>query len=119
ETRHLIDDAAIARMKPRAMLINTSRGAVIDTQAAIRGLKSGRLGYLGIDVYEEEEGVFFRDLSNEVIQDDQLARLMTFPNVLITGHQAFFTEEALSNIAVTTLANVSDFERTGTCANTV
>ncbi|MEX0714962.1 MAG: 2-hydroxyacid dehydrogenase [Planctomycetaceae bacterium] len=119
ETRHLIDDAAIARMKPGAMLINTSRGAVIDTQASIRGLKSGRLGYLGLDVYEEEEGVFFRDLSSQVIQDDQLARLMTFPNVIITGHQAFFTEEALTNIAATTLANVSEFERTGECANAV
>lgn len=119
ETRHLIDDAAISRMKPRAMLINTSRGAVIDTQAVIRGLKSGRLGYLGIDVYEEEEGIFFRDLSDQVIQDDQLARLMTFPNVIITGHQAFFTEEALTNIAATTLANVSEFERTGACANAV
>ncbi|MEX0701615.1 MAG: 2-hydroxyacid dehydrogenase [Planctomycetales bacterium] len=118
-TRHLIDDAAVARMKPRAMLINTSRGAVIDTQAVIRGLKSGRIGYLGLDVYEEEEAVFFRDLSDQVIQDDQLARLMTFPNVIITGHQAFFTEEALANIAATTLANVDEFERTGSCGNAV
>lgn len=112
-TRHLIDAAAIARMKPGVMLINTSRGAVIDTQAVIVGLKSGRIGYLGLDVYEEEGDLFFEDLSDQTIQDDVFARLLTFPNVLITGHQAFFTTDAMSAIAATTIANISSFEDTG------
>ena len=112
-THHLIDAAALARMKPGAMLINTSRGAVIDTRAVIEALKSGRLGSLGLDVYEEEGDLFFRDLSATVIQDDVFARLLTFPNVVITGHQAFFTEEALRAIADTTLANATAFERDG------
>ncbi len=106
QTHHLIDDEALARMRPGAMLINTSRGAVIDTRAAIDALKSGRLGSLGIDVYEEEADLFFQDLSDRVLQDDVLARLMTFPNVIVTGHQAFFTREALEKIAATTLANI-------------
>jgi D-lactate dehydrogenase len=110
ETRHLIDAQAIARMKPCVMLINTSRGAVVDTCAVIDGLKSGKIGYLGLDVYEEESALFFEDFSNQVIQDDLFARLMTFPNVLITGHQAFFTREALAHIAQTTLQNSRDFE---------
>jgi D-lactate dehydrogenase len=93
------------------MLINTGRGALIDTRALILALKSGKVGYAGLDVYEEEEKFFFRDLSNQVIQDDVLARLMTFPNVLITAHQAFLTNEALSNIAFTTLNNIEDSER--------
>ena len=112
-TRHLIDAAAIARMKHGVMLINTSRGAVIDTQAVINGLKSGRIGYLGLDVYEEEGDLFFEDLSDQTIQDDVFARLLTFPNVLITGHQAFFTSDAMSAIAATTIANISSFEETG------
>lgn len=112
-TRHLIDTAAIARMKHGVMLINTSRGAVIDTQAVIAGLKSGRIGYLGLDVYEEEGDLFFEDLSDQTIQDDVFARLLTFPNVLITGHQAFFTTDAMSAIAATTIANISSFEDTG------
>ena len=112
-THHLIDDAAIARMKPGAMLINTSRGAVIDTRAAIRGLKSGALGSLGLDVYEEEGDLFFEDLSNRIIPDDVFSRLLTFPNVLVTGHQGFFTREALGAIASTTIENVTTFERTG------
>ncbi len=111
ETRHLINAEAIARMKPGVMLINTSRGALVDTRAVIAGLKSRRIGYLGLDVYEEEEGVFFRDLSNEVMEDDTLARLLTFPNVIITGHQGFFTHEALTAIATTTLANITAFEQ--------
>ncbi len=111
ETHHLINADAIARMKPGAMLINTSRGALVDTRAVIAGLKSRRIGSLGLDVYEEEEGVFFRDHSNEVMEDDTLARLLTFPNVIITGHQGFFTHEALTAIATTTLANITAFEQ--------
>ncbi len=113
ETRHLIDDAAIARMKPGAMLVNTSRGAVVDTRAVIRGLKSGQIGNLALDVYEEEEALFFEDFSDRFIDDDVFARLLTFPNVLVTGHQAFFTTEALAGIAETTIANVTTFERDG------
>lgn len=108
-TRHLIDDQATALMKPGAVLLNTSRGAVIDTAAVVAALKEGRLGGLGIDVYEEESDLFFRDLSGEVIQDDVFARLLTFPNVVVTGHQAFFTVEALTTIAETTLDNVDAF----------
>ena len=113
ETRHLIDDAAIARMKRGVMLVNTSRGAVVDTRAVIRGLKSGTIGSLGLDVYEEEEALFFEDFSDRFIEDDVFARLLTFPNVLVTGHQAFFTAEALAGIAETTVANLTAFERDG------
>ncbi|HEY9751131.1 MAG TPA: 2-hydroxyacid dehydrogenase [Allocoleopsis sp.] len=119
ETHHLIDAAAIARLKPGAMLINTSRGALVDTQAVIGGLKSGQIGYLGLDVYEQEADLFFEDLSNQVIQDDVFQRLLTFPNVIITGHQAFFTETALKNIAETTLNNLTDFEQGRPCVNRV
>ena len=111
ETHHLIDDAAIAQMKQGVMLVNTGRGRVVDTRAVIDGLKSGKIGRLGLDVYEEEENLFFQDLSQRVISDDQFMRLTTFPNVLITGHQAFFTAEALTNIAETTMANISAFEQ--------
>ncbi len=111
ETHHLIDDAAIGQMKQGVMLVNTGRGRVVDTRAVIDGLKSGKIGRLGLDVYEEEENLFFQDLSQRVISDDQFMRLTTFPNVLITGHQAFFTAEALTNIAETTLANISAFEQ--------
>jgi D-lactate dehydrogenase len=110
-THHLINESAVAQMKPGAMLINTSRGGLVDTRAVIEGLKYGRIGYLGLDVYEEEADLFFRDLSNQVIQDDLFSRLLTFPNVLITGHQGFFTQEALSNITRTTIANITAFER--------
>lgn len=113
ETRHMIDADAISRMKPGVMLINTSRGALIDTAALIGGLKSGKIGHVGLDVYEEEEGLFFENLSGQIIQDDVFARLLTFPNVLITGHQAFFTSNALSAIATTTIGNISQFEQTG------
>ena len=113
ETHHLIDDAAIARMKPGVMLVNTSRGAVVDTRAVIRGLKSGQIGALGLDVYEEEGDLFFEDLSQSYIPDDVFARLLTFPNVLITGHQGFFTREALRAIAETTIANITQFQRAG------
>jgi D-lactate dehydrogenase len=98
-------------MKDGVMIINTSRGALIDTTAAIAGLKSGKIGDLGLDVYEEEGDLFFQDLSNMVIQDDVFSRLLTFPNVLITGHQAFFTREALEAIAATTVANINAFAR--------
>ncbi|WP_373533248.1 2-hydroxyacid dehydrogenase [Vampirovibrio sp.] len=111
DSRHLIDDQAIAQMKDSVMLINTSRGAVVDTSAVIAGLKSGKIGYLGLDVYEEEADLFFEDLSNRVIQDDLFLRLLTFPNVIITGHQAFFTHEAIAHIAHTTLKNIQDFEQ--------
>jgi D-lactate dehydrogenase len=113
ETRHLISGSAIRRMKRGVMLINTSRGATIDTRAVIRGLKSGRIGYLGLDVYEEEADLFFENLSGEIIPDDVFARLITFPNVLITGHQGFFTEDALTAIARTTIENISSFEKCG------
>lgn len=109
DTYHLIDDHAIERMKEGVTLINTSRGQLVDTRAVIDGLKSGRIGRLGLDVYEEEGDLFFQDLSNRVIRDDVFSRLLTFPNVLVTGHQGFFTEEALTNIAETTLANVTAF----------
>jgi D-lactate dehydrogenase len=111
DTYHLIDPGTVRRMKQGVILINTSRGGLVDTRAVIEGLKSGRIGALGLDVYEEEGDLFFEDLSGTVIQDDVFARLLTFPNVLITGHQGFFTREALSNIAETTLANATAFER--------
>jgi D-lactate dehydrogenase len=118
-TRHLIDAGALAQMKAGVMLINTGRGALIDSRALVDALKRGQVGAAGLDVYEEEEGVFFRNLSEEVLQDDVLARLLTFPNVLITSHQAFLTREALANIADTTLANVTAFERGEHLANEV
>ncbi|QHI68781.1 2-hydroxyacid dehydrogenase [Tichowtungia aerotolerans] len=109
ETYHLIDNEAVAHMKRGVMIINTSRGGLIDTKAVIEGLKSGKIGYMGLDVYEEEEGLFFEDKTFEVRKDDDFARLTTFPNVIITGHQAYFTREALIRIAETTLANLSAF----------
>jgi D-lactate dehydrogenase len=119
DTRHLIDARAIEGMKSGVMLINTSRGAVVDTPAVIQGLKSGRIGSLGLDVYEEEADYFFEDLSDTGIADDVLARLLTFPNVLITGHQGFFTREALDAIASTTLENLHLVESTGGSPNSV
>jgi D-lactate dehydrogenase len=116
ETHHLIDAAAIDKMKDGVMLINTSRGAVIKTSDLIEALKERKFSHVGLDVYEEEEGVFFRDLSSDIIEDDQLARLLSFRNVVITSHQAFFTIEALKSIARTTLENIRDFER-GTLAD--
>ena len=113
QTRHLIDAAAVAKMKRGAMLINTSRGGIVDTRALIAGVKSGAIGHLGLDVYEEEAALFFEDQSDHVIGDDVFQRLLTFPNVLVTGHQAFFTLEALTAIAETTAANIDAFERTG------
>jgi D-lactate dehydrogenase len=110
ETQHVIGRAAIEQMKCGVMLINTSRGALVDTPAVISGLKSGRIGYLGLDVYEEEAELFFEDHSSRVIQDDTFMRLLTFPNVLITSHQAFFTATALEEIARVTMANLTAFE---------
>jgi len=106
ETQHIIDESALNQMKKGVMLINTSRGALIDTQAAINGLKKGLIGYLGLDVYELESGLFFEDLSGQIIQDDTFQRLTTFSNVMITGHQGFFTSEALNTIALTTINNL-------------
>ncbi len=111
ETRHLINASVITQMKDGVMLINTGRGTLIDTRAAIDGLKSKKIGYLGLDVYEEEENLFFEDNSNKLLQDDVFARLLTFPNVVVTGHQAFFTREALTAISEITLANIDHFER--------
>lgn len=111
ETYHLINRASIEMMKPGVMLINTSRGGLVDTKALIEGLKSGKIGYAGLDVYEEEAGIFFRDMSDTVLTDDVLARLLTFNNVVITSHQAFLTKEALGNIAETTLANIVEFDQ--------
>jgi D-lactate dehydrogenase len=112
-TRHLIDAAALAAMRPGAILVNTSRGGLLDTEAAIAALKAGTLGGLAIDVYEREAGVFFEDWSRRMLQDDVLARLIAFPNALVTAHQGFFTREALDNIAGTTCDNVAAFARGG------
>ncbi len=109
-TRHLINAQSLARMKRGAMLINTGRGALVDTPALIEALKIGQLGYLGLDVYEEEADIFFADRSDQPLQDDVLARLLTFPNVIITAHQAFLTREALAGIAQTTLANIAAWQ---------
>ena len=119
DTHHLIDDEAIAQMKSGVMLVNTSRGGLVDTQAVIQGLKSKQIGHLALDVYERESKMFFEDLSGEIIQDDVFERLLTFPNVIITGHQAFFTAEALNNIAETTLSNLSAIANDKPCDNTL
>ena len=118
-TQYMINRDSLQSIKPGAMLINTSRGALVDTQAVIEALKSGRVGYFGTDVYEEEENLFFEDLSGTVIQDDTFQLLQSFPNVVITAHQAFFTEEALGNIAETTLTNISTVEAGKPCDNKV
>jgi D-lactate dehydrogenase len=110
ETYHLVNAQWLKKVKPCCMIVNTSRGALIDTRAVIHALKTERLGSLGLDVYEEEEDLFFEDLSERVIQDDVFARLLTFPNVLITAHQGFFTREAMNQIAGTTLSNIREFE---------
>ncbi len=111
ETHHLINEESLARMKRGVMLVNTSRGALVDTEAVVRALKSGKIGSLGLDVYEEEADLFFEDLSTRVIQDDVFSRMLTFPNVIITGHQAFFTQHAMEAIAKETLENITAFER--------
>lgn len=106
ETKYMIDWEAFANMKDGVMLINTSRGALINTKDAILALKRGKIGYLGIDVYEQEEHLFYKDLSENIIPDDTIARLMSFPNVMMTSHQGFFTKEALTEIAATTVGNI-------------
>jgi len=110
QTKHIINGQTIQMMKEGVMLINTSRGGLIDTMSVIHALKTGRIGYLGLDVYEQEEKLFFNDLSENIIQDEVIMRLLSFPNVLITSHQGFFTEEALTQIAQTTLSNIDAFE---------
>lgn len=119
ETHHLINAKTIAQLKDGVFIVNTSRGALLDTAAVIEGLKSGKIGYLAIDVYEVESDLFFRDLSNQVVTDDVFTRLLTFPNVLVTGHQAFLTNHALRNIAEITLENFAELEETGRCKNAV
>ena len=119
KTMHLVNEKALALMKTGVMIINTGRGGLIDTKELIRGLKSGHIGFAGLDVYEEESGVFFQDFSGKILNDDILARLMTFPNVLITSHQAFLTKEALGNIVETTLENISAFESGAVLRNQV
>jgi D-lactate dehydrogenase len=109
DTHHILDEAAFAKMRDGVMIVNTSRGALVDTRALIEALKSGKVGNVALDVYEEEGDLFFEDLSDRVIQDDVFSRLLTFPNVFITAHQAFFTSDALHNIAETTLANIDAF----------
>ena len=119
DTRHLICAESLGRMKPGVMVINTSRGALVDTAAVIDSLKSGHLGWLGLDVYEEEGDLFFEDLSDQVLHDDVFSRLLTFPNVLVTGHQGFFTVNALTTIAATTIANLGDFVAGGPLRNAI
>jgi lactate dehydrogenase-like 2-hydroxyacid dehydrogenase len=119
QTRHLLDDEAFGRMREDVVVLNTSRGALVDTGAAVRALKSGRLGGLGLDVYEEEESLFFEDRSRDIIQDDVFMRLTTFPNVLVTSHQAYFTSNAMDQIAATTLANLDAFGAGVECGNEV
>lgn len=111
ETHHIVDAASLARVKRGCILVNTSRGGLIDTECAIAALKSGQLGGLAIDVYEQEASLFFQDLSSTIITDDVIQRLVSFPNVIVTGHQAFFTVEAIGQIMRTTIESISDFER--------
>ncbi|MGA7781226.1 MAG: 2-hydroxyacid dehydrogenase [Paraburkholderia sp.] len=119
QTYHIIDADTLSRAKPGALLINTSRGGLIDTEAVIDALRSGQLGGLAIDVYEQEADVFFRDLSGTIVTDDVLQRLVTFPNVIVTGHQAFLTREAVTTICETTLQSVTDFETGNALSNEI
>ncbi|MFT2090688.1 2-hydroxyacid dehydrogenase [Paraglaciecola sp. 2405UD69-4] len=119
DTQHLINQVSLDKMQDGVAIINTSRGKLVDSKAMIQALKKGKVGLLGLDVYEEEETLFFEDLSAQGIQDDVLARLTTFPNVIITSHQGFFTHEAMSNIAKTTLENINQFELDGSIKNGV
>lgn len=117
ETRHLIDEAAIKKMKKGVVLINTSRGALINAEALLSGIKSRHIGAACLDVYEEESDIFFEDFSGHIMDDDTLARLISMPNVIVTSHQAFLTEEALNNIAETTVKNITEFAKNGYCDN--
>lgn len=117
ETRHMIDESAIEKMKKGVVIINTSRGALIDAESLLRGIKSRKVGAACLDVYEEESDIFFTDFSGHIMDDDTLARLISMPNVIVTSHQAFLTEEALNNIAETTVKNIVDFFNNGYCEN--
>lgn len=119
ENKYMIDASALRKMRDGVMLINTSRGALLNTVAVIDALKSGRVSYLGLDVYEEEEHIFFEDRSGLIISDDVFSRLLTFPNVIVTGHQAFFTREAVENIAATTIGNITSFENGQSLGNQI
>ncbi|MCL4162142.1 UNVERIFIED_CONTAM: hypothetical protein GTU68_031291, partial [Idotea baltica] len=118
-TKHIVDKNSIAKMKDGVLLVNTSRGALVNTKDVIAGLKSKKIAFLGIDVYEQEENLFFNDLSESIINDDLLLRLNSFPNVLITSHQAFFTKEAMTEITTTTLNNIKEFENDQVLTNEV
>ena len=119
ETRHIIDSSAIEKCKRGVVILNTSRGALVDAEALLAGIKSRKVGAACLDVYEEESDVFFEDNSGHIMEDDTLARLITMPNVIVTSHQAFLTEEALSNIAEVTISNVTEFFKNGECKNKV
>ncbi len=119
ETQHILNQETMPYLKDGVFIVNTSRGALLDTNTVIKFLKNGKIGMLAIDVYEEEADYFYRDLSDKVPTNDELARLLTFPNVLVTSHMAFLTDHALRNIAETTLGNFAEFEKTGQCANAV
>lgn len=119
ENRHMINSSTIAQMKKGVVLINTSRGALIDTEALVEGIKDRKIGAACLDVYEEESNIFFHDYSNHIVNDDVLARLISMPNVIVTSHQAFLTKEALSNIADTTLSNIREFFSSDKCSNEV
>ncbi|MBZ9628193.1 2-hydroxyacid dehydrogenase [Psychroflexus sp. CAK1W] len=119
QTKHIINENSLKQLKPNSMLINTSRGALIDTEAVIQALKDKQVGYLGIDVYEQEDKLFFEDLSEHIIDDDLILRLISFPNVLITSHQAFLTQEALNEISKSVLNDISHFEKTQELINPV
>ena len=119
ESHYMINSDSLNKMKQGVMLINTSRGALVNTKDVIKGLKTGKIGYLGLDVYEQEGGLFFEDHSDHILQDDTISRLLTFKNVLITSHQAFLTETALKNIAETTIHNLTCFEDGTPCENEI
>ena len=119
ETYHIVNKESIAKMKQGVMIVNTSRGALIDADALLEGIKARHIGGACLDVYEEESDFFFEDYSSHIVEDDVLARLISMPNVLVTSHQAFLTEEALSNIAQTSIENILEFFETGKCKNEV
>jgi len=118
-TEHIINKVSLGKMKPNVVIINTGRGALIQTEDVINALKEGKIAGLAIDVYEHEEKIFFKAASPEVFTDDDLMRLLMFPNVIVTGHMAFFTEEAMNKICETTVENILEFRRTGKCGNEV
>ena len=119
ETHHMLNEKSLDLLKPGVVIINTSRGALIDAEALLTGIKSRKIGAACLDVYEEEQNIFFKDISGHILDDDTLARLISMPNVLVTSHQAFLTKDALENIAETTIRNIRQFESTGKCDNEV